>query len=394
MVHDWYRFILAYPPHLVRTYLERFAVMPDHTVLDPFSGTGTTIVECKKRSISGIGSDANPIAVLASRTKSDWIANPDSLRLRASRIAERAGETDQSILRTLTPDAEALVSRGAISPLPLHKTLNLLDAIREEPNTPPHLLLALAKALVSSISNLWFAPGVTVGPAKADAPVIESWLNNVNTIAADLELMQPNTVTTTVHHADARTLCDVLTPGSIDAVITSPPYPNESDYSRATRLESVLLGYLNNRLDAQTLKQTLLCSSSRNVYQGDTDDAWVAGNDRVQRIASEIEQKRQDLGKTDGFSRLYARAVKLYFGGMRRHLRSLKPALKDGASLAYVVGDQASFLQVHIHTGEILAEIAESEGYTIAGVDLFRTRQATKTGKQMREEVVLLRWTP
>ena len=50
-VHDWYRFILSYPPHLVREYLRRFQVDGSQRVLDPFCGTGTTLVECKKQGI-------------------------------------------------------------------------------------------------------------------------------------------------------------------------------------------------------------------------------------------------------------------------------------------------------------------------------------------------------
>ena len=48
-VHDWYRFVLSYPPHLVQDYLDRFGMGLSNTVLDPFCGTGTTPVECKKR---------------------------------------------------------------------------------------------------------------------------------------------------------------------------------------------------------------------------------------------------------------------------------------------------------------------------------------------------------
>lgn len=40
--HDWYRFVLSFPAHLVRTYIDRFALNAKHTVLDPFCGTGTT----------------------------------------------------------------------------------------------------------------------------------------------------------------------------------------------------------------------------------------------------------------------------------------------------------------------------------------------------------------
>ena len=48
-IHGWYRFVLSYPPHLVRQYVERFDLTSDDCLLDPFCGTGTTLVEAKKR---------------------------------------------------------------------------------------------------------------------------------------------------------------------------------------------------------------------------------------------------------------------------------------------------------------------------------------------------------
>jgi hypothetical protein len=77
---------------------------------------------------------------------------------------------------------------------------------------------------------------------------------------------------------------------------------------------------------------------------------------------------------------------------MARHLHVLRPILRPGAQLAYVVGDQASYLRVLIRTGKILGEIAESLGYELVGRDLFRTRLSTTTREQLREEVLLLRW--
>lgn len=77
---------------------------------------------------------------------------------------------------------------------------------------------------------------------------------------------------------------------------------------------------------------------------------------------------------------------------MARHLASLRNCLSPGAKLAYVVGDQASYLRVMIRTGQLLAGIAQKLGYEVIDIDLFRTRLATATGEQLREEVVLLRW--
>jgi len=179
---------------------------------------------------------------------------------------------------------------------------------------------------------------------------------------------------------------------SIDAVITSPPYPNEKDYTRTTRLESVLLGFLRSKSDLRQLKRGLVRSNTRGVYKADDDDRWVAQHPEIQQIAETIEARRIELGKTSGFERLYARVTKLYFGGMARHLADLRTILRPGACLAYVVGDQASYLRVMIPTGRLLAEIAQSLGYELVGIDLFRTRLATATKVQLREEVVVLRW--
>ncbi|MGA2174929.1 MAG: DNA methyltransferase [Verrucomicrobiota bacterium] len=413
--HDWYRFVLSFPAHFVRTYLDRFGLEPNCTVLDPFCGTGTTLVECKKLGFPSCGVEPNPMASFASRTKVDWDVNPDELIAHATHVAKLAldklsgeGIEDQERLplfgtmqridpklKTLSPDVLKLLLTDSISPLPLHKTMLLLETLEEnkDPRLIAHEHLALAKALVNEISNLHFGPEIGVGSKKPDAAVVDPWLRGVRTIAGDLRKLNQRAATpATVHQADARDLALLLRPGSIDAVITSPPYPNEKDYTRTTRLESVLLGFIKSKDDLRRLKQNLVRSNTRSVYKSDTDDRLVENHDEIQRISEAIETRRIELGKTSGFERLYARVTKLYFGGMLRHLVDLRPVLRPGAQLAYVVGDQASYLRVMIRTGQLLADLAKSAGYEIVGIDLFRTRLATATKEQLREEVVILRW--
>ncbi|MGI8602917.1 MAG: DNA methyltransferase [Verrucomicrobiales bacterium] len=88
--HDWYRFVLSFPPHLVRDYVRRFDLGPKSCVLDPFCGTGTTVVETKKLGLHGIGLEAHPMAHFASATKVDWTPDPDRLEKTAAEVAERA----------------------------------------------------------------------------------------------------------------------------------------------------------------------------------------------------------------------------------------------------------------------------------------------------------------
>jgi hypothetical protein len=422
--HDWYRFVLSYPPHLVRDYLDQFGIGPRHCVLDPFCGTGTTLVECKKLAIPSMGIEANPFACFAGQVKTDWSIDPDGLTRHATKIADEVlaqldavaisdepctddddtplfktatapAKRNMEKLRGLPADIMKLLLTGSISPLPLHKTLTLLDGLTANTSTPyqKHEMLALAKALVFSISNLHFGPEVGVQPPKPDASVIAPWLRGVKTIAKDLRELSPTQHTpAVVNFGDAREPARYAAPRSIDAVLTSPPYPNEKDYTRTTRLESVLLGFISSKADLRALKKQLVRSNTRSVYMEDDDDKWIADHPEIQGIAKAIEERRLALGKTSGFERMYHRVAKLYFGGMARHLASLRPVLRRGAQLAYVVGDQASYLRVMIRTGRLLAEIAEGLGYKLNRIDLFRTRLSTTTKEQLREEVVVLKW--
>ncbi|MBI4570071.1 MAG: DNA methyltransferase [Planctomycetes bacterium] len=411
--HEWYRFVLSFPPHLVRDYVERFGLGAGHRVLDPFCGTGTTLVECKKLGVPSVGIESNPVASFASRVKVRWNVDPRGLVRHAREAADVAfarlrddGIDDDARgplfqtrrmapLRRLPDEAFDILLTNSISPRPLHKVLVLLDAIKElhDDRFTDHERLALAKALVFGISNLHFGPEVGVKPPKPDATVVAAWMGEVRAMAEDLgRLREAAGVESVVHQGDAREIGDLLPPRSVDAVITSPPYPNEKDYTRTTRLESVLLGFITSKKDLRALKKRLVRSNTRSVYTSDRDDLLVADNAEIQRIARDIEARRIEMGKTSGFERLYARVTRLYFGGMARHLADLRRVLRPGARLAYVVGDQASYLRVMIRTGQLLADIAASLGYHVEGIDLFRTRLATATRDQLREEVVVLRW--
>ena len=409
--HDWYRFVLSYPPHLVRQYLSEFGLTKNDIVLDPFCGTGTTLVEAKLQGIPSIGIEANPFAHFASSVKIDWQIDPVGLSKIAKEVSSKANKAmekqgisdspsvknlDFISFRQLTKEQERLILKDSLSPLPLHKCLILLDIINEYKQTTfyKYLALAFANSAVFQFSNLRFGPEVGVGKLKKDAEVVAPWLNQISKIINDLAQSEPEIadVPAKALLSDSRNLKELLKGYKISAVITSPPYPNEKDYTRTTRLESVLLGFIKSNEELRKFKKTLLRSNTRGVYKGDNDDNYVKMFPEIQRIAEEIENRRIEMGKTSGFEKLYHKVTRLYFGGIAKHLFELQSVLKPNAYLAYVVGDQASYLRVMIRTGHLIAEIAQSLGYELVRIDLFRTRFSTATKTDLNEEVVILRW--
>ncbi len=72
-------------------------------VLDPFCGTGTTLVECKKLGIDSVGIEANSACVFASRVKIDWSIRPELLQSALEKVVEKAGTVCNSLAFSAQP---------------------------------------------------------------------------------------------------------------------------------------------------------------------------------------------------------------------------------------------------------------------------------------------------
>lgn len=378
--------------------METFCVDQTSFVLDPFCGTGTTNVECKKHGVSSWGIEASPLTHFVSKTKCVWANDTFNFLNTAKQIALAAARTINSLSkpRTLSEEQTSLILKNSICEQPLSSTLVLRDSIRAA-NSPfeDYYLLALAKHIVYSYSNLKFGPEVGISRKKKESvDVVEIWLSEIERMETDLEYWKHHSSTfADISLGDARSIPKRDYIGKVDCVITSPPYPNEKDYSRTTRLESVILGFINTKDDLRNIKKGFIRSNSKNVYRSDNDAQYISNIGSINKLSNEIEERRLELGKTSGFEKLYASVVKQYFGGMARHLSGLKPYLRNGASLAYVVGDQASYFQIPIRTSVLLGEVAESiGGYRVDRVDTFRKRFATATETWLNEDVLVLKY--
>lgn len=423
IVHRWYRFVLAFPDHLVTEMCERFNATQGDVVLDPFCGTGTTLVECKKMGFNAIGIEANPASVFASRVKTTWDTDPTQLRNALQEIIDRAQlacehltfsaqplfanafNTDRLKAQLLanSPEGQYFVSsgmlkRGWLSETPFYKTIALLNEIQStdcDSRVKNILKLALVAILVETVGNVSFGPEIYVSGRKDDIDVPGTFRKKAETMISDLETIQtlPSFGQSLVLPGDARECAKVLTENEvkrIDYVITSPPYPTEKDYTRQTRLELVFLGYVHDRQSLRRIKRAMVRSHSKGIYKADNDGQWVTDISEVRAIADELREKIKH--KTYGFAKLYPRIIEEYFGGMYRHLQSLRKVLREGGRCAYVVGDQRTYLQTYTPTGKLLGILAERIGFVVEEILVWRVRKGTTgSGEEIKEEIVVLR---
>lgn len=417
--HRWYRFVLAYSDKLVADLIGRYDIGPDSQVLDPFCGTGTTLVATKAAGIRAVGIDSNPAAAFASAVKTDWSVSVTDLEETVRKLKRRFARfrslydprvaTDAALTRSLRAyvdksvvldrveyfEASGMLKRNWMFELPMLQSFALMHMIETSGATKKVvrlLRLLLTASVQESVANISFGPELYVKREKL-VQVKDAWASfegKVEQAIDDLSHAPHTKAKASAIVGDSRAMEGVVPERSVTHVITSPPYPTEKDYTRNSRLELVLLGYVRDKASLQSVKKEMIRSHSKGIYKTDDDSDFVAGLESVQRVADELREKAAD--KTYGFAKLYPLIITEYFGGMRRHLRSLKPLLADGGIAAYVVGEQTCYLQTYTPTATILGEIAELEGFELKEILPFRIRSGTTGGgRVIKEEVLVIR---
>jgi SAM-dependent methyltransferase len=402
-IHDWYRTIWGYSDHLVSSLLDEFRINQGQRVLDPFCGSGTTLVECKKRGVAATGVDANPSSCFATTVKTSWELNAVELRDGVAGVtaAYPLCLNDRARIRSDISYAyitkSGMKDRGWICERPLLKSIAIKHAILELDGgstlLKAFLLLALIAEVVRNSSNVKFGPELYCGKPKGDVDVLAGFRDRCMAMAEDLEKTQDIVKSKTrVFHGDARVLSasrDLRAGGLYDAVICSPPYPTEHDYTRNSRLELAFLEQVHDLESLRAIKRKMLRSHTKGIYVSDTDSKSISRFPSVRRLVEKIQERTPE--DTHGFAKLYPEVVKQYFGGMRLHFGATLPLLRKGAMAAYIVGDQASYQRIHIPTAEILGAIARSQGFEVVEIRQWRDRLSSGARKKMIENILVLK---
>lgn len=413
-IHNWYYFVLGYTPKFPDFILEREGMTSNHFVVDPFMGSGTTLVACKHKGIPSAGIDANDYFIDVVNTKTNWNIDIEKLKCYRDKIIASITElfngfksenntehqdhlfTQEKLVweNYTRQHRQEMMSERYISNIPfakLHLLKQQTDNLVQEKTLKSFFDLAISSIIVP-VSNVNYGPGFGVAKAKIDVDVLDVFTKKINRMISDMLLVKDNQRKTSVEikHGDSREITKHFAVESVDLMITSPPYPGDHEYTKHTRLELIFMGYASDIHEFRTIKKRMIRGSTTNIYKEDIDGQHVKHFQSIQKVTKLIEQRLIDDNATSGFEKLYTRLVWEYFGGMYRMLTETKKVLKRGGKISLLVSDSHAFKMVHILTANILAEIGLDIGYTNAKIELWQDKPSTSHNYHLRENILTL----
>jgi hypothetical protein len=397
-IHRWYTSVMAFAPSFVRDALADLCCDLTGFLLDPFCGTGTTLVESKLIGTDTIGLDANPFSAFCSKAKTDWSIDSHELKSSFDRIISTSTGRDTDVLEQHKSYVPHAVKSGWVSPQIWNEARAIYSDLQQidDPSHRQLLQLAVISAVKETCADIAFGPEIYKRKRTKQTDVEKAVSRKVNQIVEDLEMICAPRLRSKIEvfHGDARNLEFLARSGyagRIKWVITSPPYPTEHDYSRISRIELELGGFVRSREDLRKIKRLQLRSNSKTVYADDKDWEYVKHLDSVASIVKRLEELAK--GKTYGFAHRYPLVVANYFGGLYLHLSSLAHLMPPGGMCLYVLGEQRSYLGVLIPVPDIFIEIAceQLQAFRLMKRKVIRLRRGTKgTVSDIREEAIVL----
>jgi len=374
--HGLHEYKGKFNPQIARAILNILDIPIGARVIDPFCGSGTSLLECAHLGMRAVGTDINPLAVFIANAKLDAVREPaDELRRELEATLKRHKSVKLPKAAPGNVRRDYLLSWFDADVFEVIERLRL--AIEGGSKVCASPLLALASNLLRDYSlqdpnDLRIRRRKTPVPEK---PFVEAFEEAVLQFLTKLEDAQSvfrlPPASSKALLVDSRGLAvKKLGIGSelFDCALTSPPYATALPYIDTQRLSLVWLSLIP---PAEILPLEARLVGSREV-RGQSKRELLASltansADLPPAQVSYCRLLQASLSDEDGFRR---QAMPLllyrYFAGMAEVFRSLRPVMKEGAPFALIVGSNHTVLsgkRFDIDTPKHLTELATANGW-------------------------------
>jgi hypothetical protein len=248
------------------------AMPPRGLLVDPFCGSGTSLVEARAAGLRAIGVDVNPLAVLVARAKT-WTAPP--------RVRAKLKDLGHAIAgEVLAAGKEARRSAAAPAPLrgpagfdpnarnrrlaawfaphvrrELEDIARHLDEVARQDGEMASVLTAALSAILYKVSSRTSDTNATWVQRNVARGAGARWFQQrVDLLCAGLDdLAKASGQPPEIFESDMRSLGEIVPAGTAHGIVTSPPYAGTYDYADHQRLRFDFLGLRHRHLDQQEI---------------------------------------------------------------------------------------------------------------------------------------------
>ncbi|MEB3064447.1 site-specific DNA-methyltransferase [[Mycobacterium] zoologicum] len=332
---------------------DEFDLPANALVLDPWNGSGTSLVAAQATGIASVGVDLNPVACAVARLKVEGLGASIPVVKPPQSVPTLADH--EPLLAWFSPRAaERLRSWADARPQPQGSLSTIVVKVS---------LFRVARCLTKRFEGsnpTWVRISrgcdecVDVAPAVIDELMIEAQVG----ITSRLLEYHGATTPSSVVMASSKHL--PLASASVDAILTSPPYLTRIDYGVAYSRELAVLGIQVGRdrsMHSRALREQLMGTTLiRRSAMRELSVAATA-NDLLKRVADHPSKA------SGGY---YLKQIRQYLQDLTQSLDELTRVAKSGALMTLVVQD-SYYKDVPIPLAAICVEEAQARGWLLVG---------------------------
>jgi len=372
-VHRWFYYKEGYSPALVLDLIEKFNL--NSPILDPFCGTGTTLLACLQKNIDSIGFDITPLAVFVSRVKLEDGYDFDMLHEEILRVTNLKYEKPK-----ISWNSDIINLKQAFSSYAYNDVCFFKQKIMEIRDDKIRNFIMMGLLSILGQASYAIKDGGVVRikrVQKKHVPPVRLLLKRqLKHMFKELKEREKTGAKAEVHTGDARSL--ELNDNSVSGIITSPPYLNNVDYTKIYTIELSLLE--DNVRNLKEIRKSTLRSHIGAVYEAESAENKIPEN--IREILDKFLKPEIPA------------IVRGYFEDMYLSMAEMHRVLKDGGYAFIVVGN-ACFPEVTIDVDTTLAQIGEETGFKLEEIWVANVRWADvykiKKERPVRESIVILR---
>lgn len=372
--HGFHKYPAKFIPIIPKWAINKYLVDGDRkSILDPFCGSGTTLVEGLLSGHDVVGIDIDPLSILITKVKTTPLDTSllDKISIWISTNLESTEGTFLPELQNLnhwfTDETTLKLStiRTLINEIPLlfgnsSKTLDIQD----------FMIICFSSIIrrVSNADNQSLKTYVSHTKIKTPAEVFSlfrSQLKNYCEKIKEFQIVTERDYNVELHNVSSNDeLSETLRNQKFDLVITSPPYIKSIDYIYNQMAELFWIGDLFGLATPSTQ------NAKKKIYTGTNQinkSEYKHYSPFLEKLEiTELDIKLQEIFSDDdknGHKHSYV--TYKYFMEMERHFSEITKVIKIGAHYIMVVGN-SSVSNVEFNTSKYLSEIAERNGFKLA----------------------------